>query len=86
MSAPLSVVLVAGALVSSPALWLLHAGTITADDALRRVLICLVACWVAISVVTALITPRVRHPALPQAAAPGGPAQAESEGHSSAAL
>ena len=85
MSAPVSVVLAASALVSSPALWLLHAGTITADDALRRVLICLVGTWVAISAVTALITPRAR-PLLPQGSSAGEPAEGRPEDHSSAAL
>ena len=57
MSAPLGVVLAATAVVSSPSLWMLYEGSLSGDEALKRVLVCLALCWVALSVVGALAFP-----------------------------
>ena len=60
MSAPLGTVLVASALVSSPVLWLVQDGSLTATEAIQRWLIVLVGCWLAISVVAAFAFPDTR--------------------------
>jgi hypothetical protein len=50
-------VLVAAALVSSPALWNVIQGTAPAEVALTRYLISVVLCWMALAAVAMLIGP-----------------------------
>jgi hypothetical protein len=50
-------VLVAAALVSSPALWNVLQGTTPAEVALTRYLISVVLCWMALAAVAMLIGP-----------------------------
>lgn len=75
MSAPTGVVLTLGAIVSSPVAWLLYDGTISLDDALIRIGICLAVVWVAVSIVSALaFSPApVRKPVEPTAPVPPTP-------------
>lgn len=54
MSAPSGVVFVATTLVASPVFLLLHQDSITLEDAVKRLLLCAVVCWIAISVVESL--------------------------------
>lgn len=60
MSAPLGTVLVASALVSSPVLWMVQDGSLSATDAVQRWVIVLVGCWLAITVVSAFAFPDAR--------------------------
>ena len=54
MSVPHGVVLGAATVVASPLVWLVYQGDVTVDVALQRFGICLVVCWVALSVVSSL--------------------------------
>lgn len=54
MSAPQGVVLAAAAVVGSPVAWMLYQGTITLDDALVKIVVCVAFCWIALSVVGGL--------------------------------
>ena len=60
MSAPLGTVLGASILVSSPVLWMVQSGTLTAAEAVQRWGICLAMCWIAITVVATFAFPDVR--------------------------
>jgi hypothetical protein len=50
-------VLLASLVVSSPVLWLVWGGDLSTDDAVKRWGICLVLCWLAISVAGELFFP-----------------------------
>ena len=69
MSVPHGVVLAAAAVVASPLVWLVSQGDVTVDVALQRFGICVVVCWVALSVVTSLAF----SPAPVKASEPGTP-------------
>ncbi|MCW2848597.1 MAG: hypothetical protein JWR90_2571 [Marmoricola sp.] len=78
MKAPQGIVVAASVLVSSPVLWMVRAGTLSATEALQRWGICLALCWLAITCVSTLAFPGtgVTHPV---------PAEEEA-GHSRAEL
>ncbi|RLV49392.1 hypothetical protein D9V37_12735 [Nocardioides mangrovicus] len=63
MNGTASLALPASLVLSSPVLWMLHDGTMTAGDALRRWAICLAVCWVAIGLVRTLVVPASAGPA-----------------------
>jgi hypothetical protein len=53
----MGVVLTATAVVSSPSLWMLYEGSLSTDEAAKRVLVCLALCWVALTAVAAVAFP-----------------------------
>jgi hypothetical protein len=57
VKAPVALVVGASVLVSSPALLMVQAGTLTAGEALQRWAICLAACWLAITLIATLAFP-----------------------------
>jgi hypothetical protein len=79
MSASSGPVLVVSALISSPILWLVHEGSISAEVAVQRWAICVALCWAAISIVSALAYPSVPPEAPATDAAPQAPAESAAE-------
>jgi hypothetical protein len=79
MSASSGPVLVVSALVSSPILWLVHEGSISAEVAVQRWAICVALCWAAISIVSALAYPSIPQDRAAADASPETPADSLTE-------
>ncbi len=70
MSALSGPVLLASAVMSAPAAWMVFQGTMTLTEGLERTLIVILICWAAISLVEAFVFPSAR-PRPPEEESPG---------------